>query len=203
MDLIKLSDARVLGLRHYYTGLPCIRGHISIRQVKGAACMECKKEQQAERMKDPALRVKQSASSVKSYMKRRETNVEFRKKDNEYRKTWTAKKMQDPEYKARHNARAEELRKQNPIRHREKVARHKMAKLKRIPSWLSPKDRESIKGIYAMRDWLNMTMFGIKYEVDHIIPIRGAVVSGLHVPSNLQIIKAIDNAVKGSSYEMA
>jgi 5-methylcytosine-specific restriction endonuclease McrA len=53
-----------------------------------------------------------------------------------------------------------------------------------------------------MRDWMNLTMFGIKYEVDHIIPIRGNKVSGLHVPSNLQIIKAQNNAIKGNQYEI-
>ena len=202
MDIIKLSDARLLGLRHYYTGLPCIRGHVSIRQVKGAACLECKKEQQYERMKDPLKRAKHNVAVTASQTKRRKNDISFRIRDNEYRKSWTAFKMQDPIYRAKCNSRAEELRKANPIKHREKVARRKLAKIQRVPAWLSKLDSNSIKGIYAMRDWMNLTMFGIKYEVDHIIPIRGTRVSGLHVPLNLQIIKSHNNSIKGNQYEI-
>jgi hypothetical protein len=203
MQIIKLSEAKKQGLKHYFTGVPCKRGHISLRNVANANCMECSREKQAERMKNPIEKAKQSSRSVVCYMNRRKNDPEFKAKDNAYRIKWTAEKKKDPEYRAKCNARAEELRKLNPVRHREKVARHKMAKLKRMPKWLSKENRQSIKAIYAMRDWLNMTMFGIKYEVDHIIPIRGEIVSGLHVPENLQIIKAMQNSIKGNSYEIA
>jgi ATP-dependent Lon protease len=165
--------------------------------------MECKKEQQAERMKDPVKRAKQVHLSTAYTKKRRAVDEEYRKKDNEYRKQWIAKRKLDPSYRAKCNAQAEQRRKNNPSRHREKVARHKLAKMQRVPTWLSTKQKQDIKAIYAIRDWMNLTMFGVKYEVDHIIPIRGALVSGLHVPDNLQVIKALDNAKKRNIYEMA
>ena len=37
-------------------------------------------------------------------------------------------------------------------------------------------------------------------EVDHIIPLQGKLVSGLHTPTNLQVITARDNAKKGRKY---
>lgn len=40
------------------------------------------------------------------------------------------------------------------------------------------------------------------YQVDHIIPLKGELVSGLHVLENLQYLKASDNMSKGNSYTL-
>ena len=69
-----------------------------------------------------------------------------------------------------------------------------------VPSWFDSA-RNSIDAIYAMRDWMNLTMFGIRYEVDHIIPLKNEKVCGLHVPNNLQIITRFDNRSKQNKFK--
>lgn len=69
----------------------------------------------------------------------------------------------------------------------------------RTPKWLSFEQKLDIECFYykAMR-YEEET--GIKYHVDHIIPLNGKLVSGLHVPWNLQVIPAKDNLRKGNKF---
>ena len=91
-------------------------------------------------------------------------------------------------------------RKQNLSAATARVRKYQLSLRKRIPSWLTEKDWLSIKSQYAMAEWLNLTMFGVRYEVDHIVPLQGKNVSGLHTPANLQIVQRKINRSKGNKY---
>lgn len=60
------------------------------------------------------------------------------------------------------------------------------------PVWLTEAHLEAIKAIYAEADRLSKET-GVPYQVDHIIPLSGRTVSGLHVPWNLRAIPAQEN----------
>lgn len=92
--------------------------------------------------------------------------------------------------------------KDNPDRHNAKYARRRSAKLKRTPTWLTNEDHSLIEAKYAMAKWLGEVV-GIPYHVDHIVPLQGKLVSGLHTPDNLAVVRATDNLRKHNKYEVA
>ena len=83
-------------------------------------------------------------------------------------------------------------RKANPA-HRNALKRmYIAAKLVRVPSWA---DTNKITDFYKQCPK--------GYHVDHIIPLRGKLVSGLHVLENLQYLPAVDNLRKNNRFEVA
>ena len=64
------------------------------------------------------------------------------------------------------------------------------------PTWA---DRELIKELYALAQKLT-EQTGIPHEVDHVIPLQGAIVSGLNVPNNLQVITREENRRKSNKF---
>jgi hypothetical protein len=66
---------------------------------------------------------------------------------------------------------------------------------------LSKLYKEEIKNFYWLAKDLEITS-GQKYHVDHIIPLQGDNVCGLHVPWNLQVLPADINLSKGNRYDI-
>lgn len=46
MQLTSIRQAQTEGLRYYFTGKPCKRGHVALRFVSGRNCSECLREDQ-------------------------------------------------------------------------------------------------------------------------------------------------------------
>lgn len=88
-------------------------------------------------------------------------------------------------------------RKNNPQKIRELNGTRRAIERRAMPLWA---DRERIKEIYKLAHEIWATT-GVEQHVDHIIPLRGKFVSGLHVPENLQVISAKDNLSKSNKYQ--
>lgn len=76
-------------------------------------------------------------------------------------------------------------------------AKRRSSKLQRTPKWA---DLEKIKAYYDVCAFFNEVNGYTKYHVDHIAPLQGKNVSGLHVHTNLQVIPAKENLTKGNKY---
>ena len=80
-------------------------------------------------------------------------------------------------------------------------SKRRAEQLKRIPVWLTDFDKLKIKCIYSIAAMLTRENKE-PWVVDHIIPLQGKIVSGLHVPSNLQVMRARENESKSNKFEV-
>lgn len=106
----------------------------------------------------------------------------YRKKNPDVAKAY----RNQPHVKAyrRERSRLKEIRKSHPA----------------VPNWITAKHRKEIREIYLhAADCRAVT--GEEYHVDHIIPLKGETVCGLHVPWNLQVLPADVNTRKSNKWE--
>lgn len=90
--------------------------------------------------------------------------------------------------------RARQWAKDNPVRVRARNAKREADKLRATPAWA---DLAAIERVYQLaRDVTELT--GVEHEVDHIVPLRGKLVCGLHVENNLQVLTRQENREKSN-----
>jgi hypothetical protein len=114
-------------------------------------------------------------------------------RENHYRN-----RVGTPQAKAKELARQTQWKKDNYgyVCHINRI--REVNKKQRMPAWSDP---EAIRKIYEDCAALNEKHGPRSYHVDHIVPLQGKTVSGLHVENNLQILKAVDNLKKSNKYE--
>jgi hypothetical protein len=181
------KEAQETKASHYFTGLPCKHGHIALRKTKGT-CVECQKIEWEETNAKRALLPKSEASKKagKKYYENNKEVVKLRALSRKpediikYRKTW---KAANPELVMANS------------KHRR--TKHKQA----TPKWLTQEHKAQIKQFY-LDAMLVSRVTGVPYAVDHIVPLRGELVSGLHVPWNLAVITREENSKKSNKINL-
>lgn len=67
------------------------------------------------------------------------------------------------------------------------------------PKWLTEDDRFLMEEIYHLAK-IRRELTGVEWHVDHIIPLKGEIVCGLHTPFNLQVIVGKENKKKSNKW---
>ena len=80
----------------------------------------------------------------------------------------------------------------NPARVRSYKAKRRAKEKQATPQWLTPAQWAEIRDVYEVAEQLTQSS-GTPYQVDHIVPLEGRIVCGLHVPWNLRAIPGVEN----------
>jgi 5-methylcytosine-specific restriction endonuclease McrA len=177
------KEAVLAGAKFYFTGEPCVRGHVALRKTKGS-CLECVKEDWAvdnERRKGKPKSEAAIAAGRRYYEKNREAVIA-----RASARPAEEKRRNRAEYKDRN---IDVVRADTSVRKR----RHREA----TPKWLTKTERLQMRDLYVQaRKMTELTRE--RYVVDHIVPLRGEEVCGLHVPWNLRVITQDENLKKSN-----
>lgn len=205
---------------------PLIKGQYKIGRKLFPCCQTCVDALVAHRAEMKAWRAK-NAKKHRAWSKRwaennREKvnawnrNPEHRKKwyvwHNEYRrKRKTIRAAEARTYRAKYPEACRKRKRQYYANNAEKIRKHSAAWIKANP-WLNRIAASLRRAAKLQRTptWANQKEIAKIYRncppekvVDHVIPLRGKIVSGLHVHNNLQYLKPRENGVKGNKFEAA
>jgi hypothetical protein len=189
------------GQARYASDKPCPKGHVGERYVRDYKCVTCRIKLAAlwtERNKD-----KHAASTKKCAQVKKEAYAETRK--NRYERTKPLVLAQQKLYRQQNIERIRLRNKkycsENLALGAAKTARYRAAQAQRTPNWLTDDDLWLIEQAYEIAA-LRTKTFGFVWDVDHVFPLRGKLVSGLHTPKNLRVIPASTNRSKRNTFEV-
>lgn len=103
---------------------------------------------------------------------------------------------QTPEARKRHAERKAVLRPKHSARIRAWNAARKKHIARATPAWA---DLKAIEEIYVAANTMRAAC-GVEVHVDHVVPLRGRNVCGLHVADNLQLLSWNDNLTKACTH---
>lgn len=203
-EVVSLKEAKARGLKHYFTGKPCKRGHIDTRLVSIRACMSCMRMYQKEYYERYPDRLRERGRQY--YKNNREQCIQ-QTRDWE-KKNPGMKAKYDKEYYLRNREKVRKQARKNYLSNRRErienaqrwFAENKERRRPYMRHYQNARRRNMGRATPPWADLDELRKFYEDcpegYEVDHIIPLKGKNVCGLHCVENLQYLTRSDNAAK-------
>ena len=196
LHIYSRKTARERGLKNYFTGEPCKNGHVAERKI-GGDCRECASSWG--RRYYAANKETMQESARKNYYANQEARVAqvalYRNAKKSFIKERRKEEFGSDEYRHQRKAYMQEYRDRFP----EKIAQNRLKRryqqAQATPSWYGELDAFVMQEAYALAKEREETT-GIKWEVDHLIPLRAKLACGLHSANNVQVVPQRINRYK-------
>ncbi len=181
------AEAKATGAKYYFTGEPCKHGHIAPRKTKGS-CIECLKNEWAQALETRADYFREYNQSEAGQKAKK--GYYARNKDAVIAAAQARPDAAKAEYKQRY-------KEANPDLYKELVSLRRRRFRDATPKWLSAEQTMEIRLKYRLAIELSRAT-GVRYAVDHVVPLQGESVCGLHVPWNMEVITQGENLKKSN-----
>jgi 5-methylcytosine-specific restriction endonuclease McrA len=181
------AEAKATGAKYYFTGEPCKHGHLAPRKTKGV-CVDCMKlewQRGNETRAEYFAEYNKSEAGLKAKQDYYERNKDVVKAKAQARPT-----EEKHYHRKKHKA-------ANPDLYRELVNVRRRRFRDATPKWLTAEDKMAIRMHYRLAIELSRRL-GVPHAVDHIVPLQGENVCGLHVPWNMEVITQEKNLKKSN-----
>jgi hypothetical protein len=189
MPMPKCTEREIswlLGLKTYFTGKPCKYGHVAERNTCDFSCVDCRGNYREAHGREWGRNHARQKRAAMSPEERGAARIEWAVYQRSAR-------LRDPEkFRARERKHGRLKRQRHPQRKLADTRARQLALIKRTPPW---------SDIKAIRRFYESCPPGC--TVDHIIPVRGRGVSGLHVLENLQYLSKTANLIKNNTFDPA
>jgi hypothetical protein len=208
---VSRAEAKAADLVRYFTGLKCKHGHTAERFTSTGQCVVCvtehaKKWHKQNRDKINLASRERTKRKPKKKRKPSKTRQEIQRAYVKRKKLEASvgppkpktQRPRKPPFKytpERKREKWQEYYSNNLAKMIAKAATRRSRQMKSCPDWLSKEQHVEILNIYKQCRAISKST-GIPHHVDHIIPLCGKTVCGLHVPWNLNVIPASENMKK-------
>lgn len=189
MKIISRKEAKTLGLLYYFTGNPCKNNHVDKRITVNGTCYLCQLSKNAKYNEKNWQKLKIYKAGYFQKNKKKLTTLNKEWRENNPEQTKLLNKLYYQANKTKMANRAKQWRKDNRGWHNYKNSLRRKTVKRATPKWAN---HNLIKEIYISCPE--------GHAVDHIIPLQGKLVCGLHVENNLQYLTKVENSRKRNTF---